>query len=58
MSEKESLKYDDKERAEILQKQFLSVFTRECDGPIPALPTRTNAAIGNMLVSENNVPDK
>ena len=55
VSDKESLKYEDKEKAEILQKQFLSVFTRERDGPIPALPPRTNAAIENLLLSEDKV---
>ena len=36
-----STRYDNKEKARILQKQFVSVFTREPDRQIPHFSTRT-----------------
>ena len=54
--DKESLRYDDKEKAEILQKQFLSVFAAE-DETTPTLPPRVDAFIENLTISEKAVHD-
>ena len=55
MKDKDSLKFNDKEKAEILQKQFLSVFKREPDGEIPMLPRRTDSIIDDLQISANEV---
>ena len=54
--DQESLRYDDKEKADILQKQFLSVFSPE-DDTIPTLPSRVSTHIENMTISEDAVLD-
>ena len=36
-----STKFDDKEKANILQKQFASVFTTETNAEVPVLDKRT-----------------
>ena len=38
---KDSIKFDEKEKADILQKQFVSVSTREPGGNIPTLDAKT-----------------
>ena len=38
--DKTSTKFDDKEKANILQKQFVSVFTKEPNAEVPALDKR------------------
>ena len=45
-----STKFDDKEKANILQKQFSSVFTREPEDEIPKLDRRSDASVSNLLV--------
>ena len=40
-----SLKTEDKEKAEILQRQFCRVFTKEPEGELPAFPSRTNKEV-------------
>ena len=50
-----SLKYDDKDKAEILQKQFLSVFTGETDVCIDSLPPRTHSIIEKIILSTKAV---
>ena len=52
IKDKNPLKYDDKEKAEVLQNQFSSEFTRETDGTIPKLSNRTESFLTNMHVSE------
>ena len=49
--DKETLAYDDKEKADILQNQFSSVFTREPDGDIPRLPQKTKYSVKNIHVT-------
>ena len=48
-NDKSSIRYSDKQKADILQKQFASVFTREPDGELPKFDLRT--------LSEINLPD-
>ena len=48
-----SLKFDDK--AEILQKQFCSVFTKEHDGELPSMEKRTEKTITNLPITEDEV---
>ena len=40
-----SLRTEDKDKAEILQKQFCRVFTKEPDGELPAFPPRTDREV-------------
>ena len=51
----ESLRFDDQDKANILQDQFTSVFTRETISNIPDLPKRTTSIIGNIRVAEEMV---
>ena len=53
-----SLKFDDKEKANILQAQFSSVFTREPPGHVPTMPNRTNSSILNLQITEDMVKTK
>ena len=48
--DKNSMRYTDKEKAEILQRQFLSVFTGEDSGEIPTLPSRTDSAVDKLVI--------
>ena len=48
----QSTKFDDKEKANILQKQFASVFTKEPDGEIPQLERRTETTITDIIITE------
>ena len=50
-----SLKFDDKEEAEILQTQFCSVFTNEQPGSTPVLAKRTDKEIKDLHVIEEMV---
>ena len=50
-----STKFDDKEKANILQKQFSSVFTREPDNDIPEIEKRTNLIIKDLTATEEIV---
>ena len=50
-----STKFDDKEKANILQKQFSSVFTRESDNDIPVIEKRTNLIIKDLTATEEMV---
>lgn len=53
-----SLCHDDKVKAEILQKQFVSVFTREPIGPTPQPPVHINNCMNLPHISELNVLEK
>lgn len=55
--DKDSLRYEDKEKAEILQKQFLSVFS-PVDTNTPTLPPRVTVDIENLTIPEEAVRDK
>ena len=51
----ESTRFDDKEKADILQKQFAGVFTCEPDGDLPTFEKRTDSVIGRMVVEKEMV---
>ena len=53
--DKTSLKFNDDEKAEILQKQFTSVFTKEPPGDVPFLGQLTDASIPNLIITEEMV---
>ena len=46
------------EKANILQDQFLSVFTREPEGETPSLNKRTDASLGNLQISYKIVQEE
>ena len=56
MLDKDSLRYDDKEKAEILQHQFLSVFS-PVDTMTPTFPPRVDVDIENLNIGEDVVHD-
>ena len=45
-----SMKFTDEEKANILQKQFASVFIDEPAGGIPILTSRTNSRIADLVI--------
>ena len=53
--DKDSLKFDDKEKANILQDQFFSVFTQESCSNIPRLPPRTLSTISDVHITKEMV---
>ena len=55
LKDKNSLKYNDEEKANILQDQFSSVFIKEPDGAIPTISNRTDSYITNLHVTEEMV---
>ena len=57
-SNSDSMKYDDKAKADILQRQFSSVFTREPDGEIPHFERRSELAVEDLFITEKMVRDK
>ena len=56
--DKSSLKYDDREKANILQNQFCSVFTREPDDEPPYFQQRTEKVIAEVIVTKDMVYDQ
>ena len=54
-SDPDSLRFDDGAKANILQKQFLSVFTRESTEEIPELPKRTTSIIADLIITDDDV---
>ena len=50
-----SLKFDDETKANILQKQFLGVFTTEITEEIPKLSQRTTSIISSLTIVEDDV---
>ncbi|XP_066929012.1 uncharacterized protein [Clytia hemisphaerica] len=55
---KTSLKHEDQEKANILQRQFCSVFTKEAVGELPAFEKRTDSSIGDIHISEEMVQNQ
>ena len=51
----QSLRFDDKEKAEILQDQFCSVFTKEQPGSTPVLKKRTDKEIRDLKIVAESV---
>ena len=56
--DKESIKFYDKEKANILQKHFYSVFTNEPEGNIPILTRRTDTCISTMHATSDMIKKK
>ena len=52
---KSSLQFDDHEKANILQRQFLSVFTKEPEGEIPRISKRCDKTILDIIVTEDMI---
>ena len=50
--DKSSLRHEDYEKANILQKQFGSVFTIEPEGELPEFPRRTEQSINDIVVTK------
>ena len=48
----DSLKYTDSEKAEILQKQFISAFTHEPSGDLPPFPERCAQTLSTRITEE------
>ena len=55
VNDKESTKFDDKEKADILQRQFAGVFTREPDGDLPELKRRTKITLKDLVLTKEMV---
>ena len=53
-----SMKFTDEEKANILQKQFSSVYTHEPEGEVPRIPTRTTVTVEKILVMETMVAEE
>ena len=51
-NDKKSIKFDDNEKANILQKQFSSIFTQEPEEEIPSLNKRTDICVLLINVTE------
>ena len=56
--DKLSIKHSDKEKANILQKQFSSVFTIEPEGQLPRFDIRTTSSIPEVTISAEMVSKK
>ncbi|XP_066923557.1 uncharacterized protein [Clytia hemisphaerica] len=50
-----SLKHEDHEKADILQKQFCSVFTKEPEGELPEFQSRTDRVIKRIPITKDLV---
>ena len=50
-----STKLDDKEKANILQKQFVSVFTKEPYAEVPVLDKKADVNLPNINITEEMV---
>ena len=53
--DEDSLKFDDEEKANILQDQFSSVFTKECEKEIPLFRSRTTYRINTIYATRETV---
>ena len=54
-NDKESMKFSDIEKANILQKQFSSVFTNEPESDIPSMPCKTYISISTLEITSDMV---
>ena len=57
-NDKKSTKFSNEEKANILQTQFCSVFTREPDGNIPKLPQRTDISIYDLSITTEMIAEE
>lgn len=58
INDKSSLKFGDDEKAQILQNQFTSVFTKEPPGNVPSLGKVTESLLSNVTITEKMVEDE
>ena len=56
--DKNSLKFDDETKANILQNHFSKVYTRETQGIVPAIAARSRSFIFNIDITESMVRKK
>ena len=54
-ADKESIKFKDKDKADILQQQFVSVFTHEPTGDIPTLTRKSKSNLIDINISKEMV---
>ena len=58
INDEKSMKFTDEEKANILQDQFSSVFTKEPEGESPTLEKKTNKTITNISITDCQVRDE
>ena len=58
INDKDSLQFDDKSKANVLNNQFASVFTKEPNDSIPEFPNRTDTIIPNLFITPAIVQKK
>ena len=58
LEDKDSLVFDDTKKANILQKQFSSVYTKEPYGETPSMENRTQAKVQNLQITTDMVRKK
>ena len=58
IDDKNSLVFDDRKKADLLQKQFSSVYTREPLDDIPSIDERTRSKIGKVRITAKMVKKK
>ena len=56
--DKDSIRYSDQDKANILQSQFSSVFVKEPDGNLPEFHKRTSVEIRSLLITEEMVKEE
>ena len=56
--DKSSLKHENHEKANILQRQFCSVFTHEPPGELPDFRSRTEKIIDNLVITEQMIREQ
>ena len=57
VNDKTSIKFSNEEKANIFQKQFSSVFTREPDGDIPKLARKTDIFIHDLFTPKEMIEE-
>ena len=55
VNDKSSTKFEDQEKANILQQQFVGVFTQEPKGELPAFDRKTDTLIENIIIIVFNI---
>ena len=58
VTNKKSIKFDNQEKANILQQQFASVFSNEPVGELPTFEIKTNVSITDVQITEETVRKK
>ena len=57
-NDKTSLRHEDHEKANILQRQFCSVFTKEPTGELPDFEKRTESVIGEIHITKEMIQNE